>query len=94
MMANVAQTQTTELTCQNLVIPLSGLPEETGVAFELLPEHLTAQCKSVSGSKITLSSPEGGLHIDIPAQTTKTYTFTVKDKIGNTTSAQVIISRE
>lgn len=80
--------------CENLNVPLSGLPDETIITFTIQPENLENQCRSETGTKITLTQPASGITITSSRKGQEAIRFTVEDKQGNQGSADVIVQRD
>lgn len=81
------------LTCQDLKVPLSGLPQDVVLELKFEPADLLKQCKSASGSTLKLVSPPSGITFSPKPGSTHSIPFTVSDDKGRQATAKVLIIR-
>jgi len=89
----VAQDQAAPLTCKDLNVPITQMAGDDSATFTLTPEILVAQCTSSTGARLTLITPSEGITATPAPGSSQTIPFIVKDDIGNTATANVIITR-
>lgn len=83
-----------DLTCVSLVIPITGVPDDTPLSFTIPLDDMLNRCMSSSGAKITLTTPTSPITVSPTPNSNQTFAFTVHDDIGNTASGTITVTRD
>ncbi len=82
-----------DLSCVNLVIPITGVPNDTSLTFTIPLDDMLNRCMSGSGSTISLVTPTGPVTVSATPNSSQTFSFTVHDDIGNEASGTITVTR-
>lgn len=82
------------LSCRNLIIPVTGVPDQVPLSFTIPKENLVTQCTASEGNIITLVTPQEDIAVTPEPGSTKSVTFQVRDDEGYTASAELVITRD
>jgi hypothetical protein len=83
-----------DVACQDLQVPLSGLPEDAVLELKFSPSDLLKQCSSASGAALQVVSPANGIALTPDPGSRHTIPFTVRDDEGHQATAKVIVIRD
>ena len=81
------------LTCQDLTIPITNVPDDTPVVFTIPLDDMKNRCASSSGSTVTLVLPTSPISVSITPNSSQSFTFSAKDDAGSTASGTVTVTR-
>jgi len=82
------------LSCRDLIIPVTGVPDRVPLSFTIPKENLVKQCTASDGNIITLITPQEDITVTPEPGSTKSVTFQVQDDEGQTASAKLIVTRD
>lgn len=88
-----AQSDST-LSCEDLQIPITGVPDTVPLTFTIPTDDLIKQCTSSTKSTLTLLTPTSGVTITVEPGAIQVVPFTVKDDSGHQVTAKLVITRD
>jgi hypothetical protein len=88
-----AQDASQEITCQDLVIPVSGLPDDTPLSITLSPAEIVGQCVSSTGAELMLTDSSQPLTIETAPSASQAITFSIGDNDGHQSAVKITVTR-
>ena len=82
------------ITCTDLQMPITGVPDGTTFSFTIPVDDLVAQCTASNGTTLTVVSPTDDVKVTPTPHSSQTIAFTVTDNQGHTATANVIVTRD
>ena len=85
---------TNELTCQDLVMAITAVPDAVPLTFTVPLDDFVKQCTSTSNAAISLTSPTSSVTVNPEPNSSQTIEFSVQDDSGHTATANLIVTRD
>ena len=82
------------LTCEELQMPITGIPDAVPLTFTVPADDLIKRCSSEDKSPLTLVTPANGVTITIEAGAIQIVQFTVKDDNGHQVTSKLTVTRD
>lgn len=82
------------LTCDNLTIPVTAVPDGTPLTFTIPMDDLANRCISVTDDPLTVVTPSAPITVSPAPNSSQSFSFTVSDSHGNTATASVTVTRD